>query len=100
MNTAGSLCKGISPGRTGLFIAEISRMHSPPRPTATSGMDECSRVFSATKQLEAIMNTTPRNREADALLLRTCFSNAELYGLACVFVPVVKRRRVRPCKQH
>lgn len=45
------------------------------------------------------MNTSqPRNREADALLMRTCFSNAELYGLACVFIPA-KKQPPRPRKQ-
>jgi hypothetical protein len=45
------------------------------------------------------MNTSqPRNREADALLMRTCFSNAELYGLACVFMPA-KKKHSRTRKQ-
>lgn len=45
------------------------------------------------------MNTTqPRNREADVLLQRMCFSNAELYGLASGFMPA-KKQPVRTRKQ-
>jgi hypothetical protein len=42
----------------GQLSPDTTRMHSPPRPTATSGMDECSRVLldQQSADLEATMN--------------------------------------------